>query len=154
MSAIVWCVQPNIRQDATMQRQAQFIDQFAHKTIWDNVIIICEYNMWADSTNSLHNNVNFPLYWVYLCNQKDPCYFSLLVLKLPLFTYQPHWKQMAKPHKRLCCTMGADRHLGSLRAEGCSENDSYKIYFSVCFSYPLNQFKQQRLKYKKVRHYS
>ena len=84
VSAIVWCVQPNIRQDATMQRQAQFIDQFAHKTIWDNVIIICEYNMWADSTNGLHNNVNFPLYWVYLCNQKDPCYFSLLVLKLSL----------------------------------------------------------------------
>eukprot|EP00090_Calanus_glacialis_P001173 TRINITY_DN10814_c0_g1_i2.p1 TRINITY_DN10814_c0_g1~~TRINITY_DN10814_c0_g1_i2.p1 ORF type:complete len:420 (-),score=100.19 TRINITY_DN10814_c0_g1_i2:746-2005(-) len=42
VSAIVWCVQPNIRQDATMQRQAQFIDQFAHKTIWDNVIIICK----------------------------------------------------------------------------------------------------------------
>ena len=67
MSAIVWCVQPNIRQDTTMQRQAQFIDQFAHKTIWDNVIIICEYNTWVDSThciNITNNNANFLFYWV------------------------------------------------------------------------------------------
>ena len=67
VSAIVWCVQPNIRQDANMQREAQFIDQFAHKTIWDNVIIICEYNTWVDSThfiNSTNNNANFPFYWV------------------------------------------------------------------------------------------
>jgi len=42
VAAIVWCVSPNIRQDATLQHQAQFIDQFGHKKIWDNVIIICK----------------------------------------------------------------------------------------------------------------
>ena len=105
VSAIVWCVQPNIRQDATMQRQAQFIDQFSNKTIWDNVIIICEYNTWVDSThfiNSTNNNANFSFYCVSICNQTDPCYFntcdlsSLSRLPFPLVTFQPHWKWVNK----------------------------------------------------------
>eukprot|EP00092_Neocalanus_flemingeri_P032227 GFUD01035027.1.p1 GENE.GFUD01035027.1~~GFUD01035027.1.p1 ORF type:complete len:416 (+),score=121.31 GFUD01035027.1:334-1581(+) len=45
VSAIIWCTSPNIRQDCTMQRQAQFIDQFAHRDIWDNVIIICKQSV-------------------------------------------------------------------------------------------------------------
>jgi len=42
ISAIIWCVSPNIRQDATLQRQAEFINEFLPKTIWENVIVICK----------------------------------------------------------------------------------------------------------------
>ena len=61
ISAIVWCVSPNLRhvrlghetgdklsinslQDDTLQKQAEFIDQFCPKSIWENVIIICEFS--------------------------------------------------------------------------------------------------------------
>ena len=45
LAAIVWCVSPNIKQDATLQRQAAFIDQFDPGNIWNNVIIIVKQSL-------------------------------------------------------------------------------------------------------------
>ena len=45
LAAIVWCVSPNIKQDATLQRQAEFIDQFDPGNIWNNVIIIVKQSL-------------------------------------------------------------------------------------------------------------
>jgi len=45
ISAIVWCVAPNIRQDSTLQKQAEFINDFLPKNIWENVIILCKQSL-------------------------------------------------------------------------------------------------------------
>ena len=45
VKAILWTVHPGtIRQDATLNKQAKLINLFADKDIWDNVIIICNFN--------------------------------------------------------------------------------------------------------------
>ena len=42
LKAVLWTVHPGtIRQDATLNKQAKLINQFADRDIWNNVIIIC-----------------------------------------------------------------------------------------------------------------
>ena len=43
VKAILWTVHPGtIRKDATLCKQAKFINAFAENKIWNNVIIICK----------------------------------------------------------------------------------------------------------------
>lgn len=43
LKAVLWTVHPGtIRQDATLNKQAKLINEFADREIWNNVIIICE----------------------------------------------------------------------------------------------------------------
>ena len=45
VKAILWTVHPStIRKDATLCKQAKFINAFANKSIWNNVIIVCKLN--------------------------------------------------------------------------------------------------------------
>ena len=42
VKAILWTVHPGRRRDATLCKQARFINAFAENNIWNNVIIICK----------------------------------------------------------------------------------------------------------------
>lgn len=49
VKAIIWTIHPaSIRQDATIDKQARLINQFADKAIWNNVIIVCKHALNAE----------------------------------------------------------------------------------------------------------
>ena len=45
IKAVIWNVIPNQRKDATVIKQAQFIDKLQPREIWDRVIIVCKQSM-------------------------------------------------------------------------------------------------------------
>ena len=42
IKAIIWNIDPTIREDEVISRQAYLINMFKPKDIWNNVIIICK----------------------------------------------------------------------------------------------------------------
>ena len=45
IKAVIWNIIPNQRKDATMAKEAQFIDKLQPKEIWNRVIIVCKQSM-------------------------------------------------------------------------------------------------------------
>ena len=42
IKAIIWNIDPKVREDEVITKQAQLINMFKPKDIWNNVIIICK----------------------------------------------------------------------------------------------------------------
>ena len=79
LAAIVWCVSPNIKQDATLQRQAAFIDQFDPGNIWNNVIIIVKQSLNPSQGKGSFLIINSRLYNYVATLQPPPPFFILII---------------------------------------------------------------------------
>ena len=64
VQAVVWCVTPQVRTDASLRRQAEFINKLKETDIWHNVVIVVKQaiNPQYDASGAIMAAEKFNLY--------------------------------------------------------------------------------------------